>query len=101
MSMWKADIKSAYRLLPIKAQHREFAAVAFVWNKVKYVSGHRALPFGSVASMHAWDRIGMGLLCWLQRVRHASAWCRLAHQEDSEEGVEASRVQVLRRLLRG
>ena len=58
LSLWKADIASAFRIVPIKPQHREYAAIIFMLDGVTYISVHRALPFGSVASVHGWDRIG-------------------------------------------
>ena len=59
--MWKADIDSAYRRVPVKMEHRPFAAITFVRNGTTVVSVHNALPFGSVASVHGWDRIGANL----------------------------------------
>lgn len=56
--LWKADIDSAFRRVPIKAAHREYAAVVWVRGGKTFISVHHALPFGSIASVHGWDRIG-------------------------------------------
>ena len=57
--MWKADIDAAYRRLPISPGHRSFAWIAFRLSETETVlAQHMAMPFGAVASVHAWDRIG-------------------------------------------
>ena len=38
--------------------HRQFAHIAFQHGGEVYTSGHTAMPFGSVASVHAWHRVG-------------------------------------------
>ena len=58
LGLWKADIDSAFRRVPIAEGHREFAAVVFLKDGTPFVSTHNALPFGSIASVHGWDRIG-------------------------------------------
>ena len=45
-------------LLGLFAEHREFAHVMFLKGCVVYAAGHRSTPFGSVASVQAWHRIG-------------------------------------------
>ena len=67
--MWTADIDSAFRRLPILAAHREHAAVVFVRGGTTFISVHNSLPFGSIASVHGWDRIGA---CTLARICCAS-----------------------------
>ena len=42
--------------------HREFGAVIFVLRGVMYISEHKCMPFGSIASVHCWDRIGQSAL---------------------------------------
>ena len=56
--MWKSDIKSAFRLVPIKPEHRQLAWVAFVCDGEVLAAGHYAAPFGALSSVHNWDRIG-------------------------------------------
>lgn len=56
--LWKADIDSAYRRIPIAKSHRWAARVAFACDGHVYTSEHIAMPFGAIGSVHAWDRIG-------------------------------------------
>ena len=58
LSLWKADIDSAYRRIPIAPEHRHLAWVAFVSNGQALLAQHTALPFGSVASVYHWDELG-------------------------------------------
>ena len=58
LSLFKADIDSAYRRIPIKPEHREFAHILFKADGKMFGSGHIGMPFGSVASVHNWDRVG-------------------------------------------
>ena len=60
--LWKADIDSAYRRIPIACRHRWAARVVFGCDGHVYTSDHIAMPFGATASVHAWDRIGELLL---------------------------------------
>ena len=64
--LFKVDIDSAFRRIPIKPQHRWAAAVAFRTDGIDYVSEHWAMPFRAVGSVFAWERIG-ALLCHLGR----------------------------------
>lgn len=61
LSMWKADIDSAYRRIPVLPAHRPFAWVVFLWAGCAFAAQHVGLPFGSVASVHHWNRIGQSL----------------------------------------
>ena len=71
LKLWKADIDSAYRRIPILPEHRQFA-----WSVFKLKDGsvvavqHKCCPFGAISSVHNWDRIG-SFLC--------TAACRLLH----------------------
>ena len=56
--IWKADIDSAFRRIPIAAEQRQFAWIAFSTYGGTYLAEHKSMPFGSVASVHCWDRIG-------------------------------------------
>ena len=75
LSFWKADIDAAYRRVPIAPSsrlplmrcfchclflpgHRPLAAVAYLFEGKVMIAEHAALPFGSEASVHGWDRIG-------------------------------------------
>ena len=43
--------------------HRDFARIMFTVGGVVYSSQHLGMPFGSVASVHAWHRVGIAYLC--------------------------------------
>ena len=58
LSLWEADIDAAFRRIPIKPEHRSFAWVCFKFNDQVVAARHLALMFGSVASVHHWERIG-------------------------------------------
>jgi len=64
----KADIDSAFRRVPLRPEHRRFAHVAFKTADGPMISGHYAMPFGAVASVHAWDRIGTCLCAIARRI---------------------------------
>ena len=55
--LYKADIDSAYRRVPILPEHRKFASVMFLHEGAVYTSTHTAMMFGGVASVHAWHRV--------------------------------------------
>ena len=58
LGLWKADIKSAYRRLPIQPEHRWMAWVLVKKDGKLYVARHNACMFGASASVVAWDRVG-------------------------------------------
>ena len=66
LSMFKADIDAAFRRIPLLPEHRRFAYVAFLVENRIVIAGHAAMPFGSIASVHHWDRVG-SLLCAIAR----------------------------------
>ena len=75
LSLLKADIDSAYRRVPIKPSDRWAAFVAFAADfqgaRTSFVSGHYAMPFGAVGSVHSWDRIGallVHIIRWQLRI---------------------------------
>ena len=68
ISMWKADIDSAYRRVPVAPEHRDFGWVAFKHHDAIYASQHYCLPFGSMPSVHHWDRVGSLLRALARRV---------------------------------
>jgi hypothetical protein len=55
---WKSDIDSAYRRLGVSEEHRQFAWIVFVVGCVIFAAEHVGLPFGALASVHWWNRIG-------------------------------------------
>ena len=56
--LWKADVDSAFRRIPIKAAHRHLMWVVVRENGEDWVARHNAACFGATASVHAWNRIG-------------------------------------------
>ena len=58
LELFKADIDAAFRHVPIMKEHRQFAHAVFIVDGEIVVAGHNAMPFGSIASMHHWNRIG-------------------------------------------
>ena len=70
LALWKADIDSAFRRIPIKPQHRQFAHIVFRCDGSIIVSKHLSLPFGAVASVHHWERIGEFIKTVARRLLH-------------------------------
>ena len=64
--LWKADIDSAFRRVPLQDSHKWAAVVAYIHDGVPWVAQHHAMPFGATASVSAWHRVG-GLLLELAR----------------------------------
>ena len=68
LKLWKSDIDSAYRRIPVAAESKDNAWIVFKTARSFVAARHYALPFGSVASVHHWDRIGR-FACSSVRVR--------------------------------
>ena len=85
MSCGQADVDAAFRRVPVAAGERWCCGIAFLVGETVgptasetlnypksvvlhfwqvYVSKHMACPFGAVASVHAWERVGAALT-WL------------------------------------
>ncbi len=79
-ALWKADIDAAFRRIAVRPAHRWTCGVAFVVNGLVrgtppcyapppmcapawqvHQSVHAACPFGAVASVHAWERVGAAI----------------------------------------
>ena len=54
----QADIDSAFRRIPVKPLDREYGHTVFKYNENVVVASHLAMMFGSVASVHHWERVG-------------------------------------------
>ena len=67
IAMFKADIDAAFHRVPIGAGQWRFAKIVFRHIGKLMVSEHFCMPFGSIASVHNWDRIG-SFLCAVGRV---------------------------------
>ena len=57
-ALFKADIDAAYRRVPIMRDHWWASAIVFLFMGVPWVAVHKAMPFGALAAVHAWERIG-------------------------------------------
>ena len=77
LSLWKSDIASAYRRIPIAPAHRQFGHVVFSVAGLIMVSQHLGLPFGSVVSVHHWNRVGDLIKTLARRLLHLPV-CRFA-----------------------
>ena len=69
-SLWKADIDAAFRRIPIRPDHRPFGYICFLHKGRVVVAEHITMMFGSVASVHNWDRVGK---CFLPHLLSCAA----------------------------
>ena len=60
-ALWKADVDSAFRRIPLCPDHRWASAIAFLYLGQVIMSLHAACPFGATSSVHAWDRVGAAI----------------------------------------
>ena len=58
LGLWKADIKSAYRRIPLQPKHRWMAWIILVTQGQAKIARHNSLMFGAVGSVLGWDRLG-------------------------------------------
>ena len=86
--MWKEDISRAFRRLPVFIDHLRFAGCVFMANNVKLFCKHLGLPFGSIASVHGWERMGEFLVTMLRVV----ALCPALRYVDDFFGVSVEGV---------
>ena len=73
LRLWKADVDSAYRRIPIAESSQDDAWIVFMRNSRPVAAKHFAQPFGSIASVHNWDRIGELLKAIARQVLHIPA----------------------------
>ena len=57
-SLWKADVDSAFRRVPLCGEHQWAAGVAYLFQNIVYVAIHKAMPFGATSAVVAWHRVG-------------------------------------------
>ena len=62
LALFKADVDSAFRRVPIAAEYRKSAYVAFKHKGQPMLYRHNAMCFGAISSVYEWDRIGAFLL---------------------------------------
>ena len=67
-ALWKMDIDSAFRRVPLKMEHCWASWVVFMCKGKAYASQHKACPFGASSSVHAWERVGALLTVVARRV---------------------------------
>ena len=60
-ALWKLDVDSAFRRIPLDVNHIWAAAVAFKYKGIPYVSTHHATPFGATSSVWSWERVGAAI----------------------------------------
>ena len=60
-ALFKADVDSAYRRIPIAPEHRWAAYSTYVHDGNTWVTGHLAMMFGALAAVFGWDRVGAAL----------------------------------------
>jgi len=57
----QADIKSAFKHIPVCPSQRWACGVAFKAKGTTFVCRHVSCPFGAVGSVHGWERVGAGI----------------------------------------
>ena len=73
--MWKADVDSAFRRVPLRPKERWAAAVAFKHRGKVWVSQHNACPFGAAASVYAWQMLASVIYCIARVTLHMAVHC--------------------------
>ena len=66
--LWKADIDSAYRRIPLAPADRWAAVSVFKEGGRLWCSQHLVCPFGALASCHDWDRVAAMLSHFARRL---------------------------------
>ena len=64
----QADIDSAFRRIPIRPEHRAYSNIVFKCNDHTIIARHLSLMFGSVASVHHWERVGESHIFVLENI---------------------------------
>ena len=86
--LWKRDIQNAFRRLPVRAEHVFLVWIVWMSGGTKTAAPHLGMPFGAVASVVAWHRVG----AWLAKVVMIAARAPMARYVDDYFG--ASRLGV-------
>ena len=60
--LWKRDVSQAFRRVPVAPEHLEFMWGAWVHDGTIWVAQHKGSPFGTVAAVYSWHRVGFFLL---------------------------------------
>ena len=102
--LFKADIDSAFRRIPVREVDRWAGGVTFVAKGKTFIAQHFACPFGAVASVHAWERVGAALaylaqiLLMLPILRYVDDYFGPDRLETVEHGLQCF-VRLVRLLL--
>jgi hypothetical protein len=56
--LFKVDVDSAFRRVPLMPAHRWAAGIVFRLRDRFVIANHVATPFGAASSNHSWDRVG-------------------------------------------
>ena len=56
--LFKADIASAFRRIPLMPAHRWAAGIMYLFHGEVLRATHMSCPFGATASVHNWERVG-------------------------------------------
>ena len=73
--LWKLDVDSAYRRLPLACCDQWAAWSAFRYMEQIFVSMHLACPFGATASVQAWQRIAAAVTFLARTILALSVFC--------------------------
>lgn len=60
--MWKCDVSSAFRRVPICSHQLDLAWVVWASEGQLWAAQHLGMPFGTVSAVYAWHRVGHALL---------------------------------------
>ena len=74
--LFKADVESVFRKCPLKPAHFQYAAAVFVAEGQAWIAEQRVCPFGAVASVWSFHRVGNWMLSWLRLT--CVWWCASA-----------------------
>ena len=68
MHVGKTDFKSAFRHCPVAPEHYRYSGVLLSDPESgrAYVAHQKAMPFGAIASVYAWDRVGAAVTAILR-----------------------------------
>ena len=66
--LWKADVDSAFRRIPIRVEHRQYARIVMQVGAELLTAQHLTMMFGSVGSVSAWHRVGCLLRALARRL---------------------------------
>ena len=75
MDLYKVDVDSAFRRIPIWPDHRKYASVILSVDGSTLTSTHLSMMFGSTASVHAWHRVASLIKAVARRILHLPVLC--------------------------